>query len=67
VELAVDVKTVLSHARILSEFDDLACHSLGAPSPVLKTLEISVPACFWYDRRAFWYDPNRTWVRPKRD
>jgi hypothetical protein len=30
VELAVDVKTVLSHARILSEFDDLACHSLGA-------------------------------------
>jgi hypothetical protein len=30
VELAVDVKTVLRHARILSEFDDLACYSLGA-------------------------------------
>jgi hypothetical protein len=30
VEFAVDVKTVLSHAEILSEFDDLACHSLGA-------------------------------------
>ena len=29
VELAIDVKTVFSHAEILSEFDDAVCHPLA--------------------------------------